>query len=443
MLWLAALIGRGWVDAQWRALVVLTGSLHAPLVSTWGPLTGAPTIRQVRIAGVPSTVATPAGGGRHPAVVFLNGATAAGRFEPHVVRLTQALGRAGFVTVVPDPPGLKHGEITPRTLAGIAAVTQAVERMPDVSHTGLLGVSVGCSLGLDAAEDGLAHGLSTVACIAPFVNLRSVVELAFTGSYPEQGGKLLRYPHNSFVALVAARSLAESLPVSPAQSLLVSELLAIGDNAPHLMARIAAIPMTGLSGPAAALLRLADNRSTARFPALYDRLPADVRDGIAQLSPITHAEGLKVPVEIISGPHDSYFPLAQYPPLLHGAPDVQLTVSSVLQHAVPKPTPSNIGGIAHLDGFAVGALRRFAGPVPLNWLAVVVSLAAIGLVAAEGFAHRRGLVALGGAVALLLAAPALYHPLGVPPALVASLVIVVVTGAVAISSGRSYRRKTQ
>jgi hypothetical protein len=427
--WAVGIGERGWVDGQWRAVVVLAVSLHTPVVSDTGVLTDAPSVRDVRVAGVPTAIAVPPGGGRHPAVVFLNGATAAGRHEPHVERLTRALGEAGFIAVVPDPPGLAQGALTPRTLRSLEAVVKAVSRRPDVSRTGLLGVSVGCSLGLVAAEGPLASvHLSGIACLAPFTDLRGVIMMALTGSYPEAPGKFVPYHPNPFVSLVIARSLAAVMPADAGRAFLLARLLAISDNAREPLASLPTVPLDQLDPTEQALLLLLENHDPARFAALYAGLPKAVRAGIAELSPIAGAARLHVPVEIASSPHDSYFPLAQYPPFLRAAPDAHLTVTSILGHAVPHPSLGNLGGLARLDGFAVRSLRDFAPPVPLNWLAVVVSLVALALIAGEGLAPHRGLVALAGVISLLAALPALLHPTGISAPLVVAAVAAVSGG---------------
>jgi pimeloyl-ACP methyl ester carboxylesterase len=430
-IWAVGLGERGWVEGQWRALVVLAGSLHIPVVSDTGVLTDAPSIRDVRVAGVPTTIAVPPGGGRRPAVVFLNGATAAGRHERHVERLTRALGEAGFIAVVPDPPGLAQGALTPQTLRSLERVVEAVSRRPDVSRTGLLGVSVGCSLGLVAAEGPLASvHLSGIACLAPFTDLRGVIMMALTGSYPEAPGKLVPYHPNAFVSLVIARSLAAVMPDDAGRAILLARLLAVSDNAHEPLAGLPTVPADELDPAERALLRLLENHDPARFADLYAGLPKPVRAGIAELSPIAGAARLHVPVEIASSPHDSYFPLVQYPPFLRAAPDAHLTVTSILGHAVPHPTLGNLGGLTRLDGFAVRSLRDFAPPVAVNWLAVIVSLAALGLIAGEGFAPRRGLGALAGAASLLAALPALFHPVGVSAPLAVAAVAAVAGGVV-------------
>src|SRR5207302_11239524 len=78
-------------------------------------------------------------------------------------------------------------------------------------RVGLVGVSVGSSLALCAAEDGRLSGrVSAVAGIAPYADLEDVARLATTG-YARTGGRLAPYDADDFVQLAVARSLAASL----------------------------------------------------------------------------------------------------------------------------------------------------------------------------------------------------------------------------------------
>ena len=431
-IWAVGIGERGWVAGQWRAVVVLAVSLHTPVISDTGVLTDAPTVRDVRISG--STDGDRAAAGRR---------AASGRRLPergHGGRAARAARRAAHPGAGrsrvhrrrPRPAGAGSGALTPQTLRSLEAVVTAVSRRPDVSRTGLLGVSVGCSLGLVAAEGALASvHLSAIACLAPFTDLRGVIMMALTDTYPDAPGRLVPYHPDPYVSLVIARSLASVMPADAGRALLLTRLLAVSDNAHEPLAGLASIPPDRLDPTEQALLRLLENHDPARFAALYAGLPEAVRAGIAVLSPIAGAARLHVPVEIASSPHDSYFPLVQYAPFLRAAPDAHLTVTSVLGHAVPHPSLGNLGGLARLDGFAVRSLRDFAAPVPVNWLAVVVSLVALALIAGEGLAPHRGLVALSGVVALLAAVPALLHPTGISAPLVVATVAAVAGGVLA------------
>lgn len=310
------------------------------------------------VAGVPTTIVRPGEGRRWPALVFVNGATARGRHHPEVQRLARALGRAGFLVVVPDLPGLARGELTLATVASAVAVARATLGRPDVrgGRVALFGVSVGTSIALLVAEDpSLAQRVSIVAGLAPYSDLRKVIHLAATGLYPEDG-RLLRYRASSALALVVARSLVAGLP-EPDRGMLEA-LLPRVDGAPNdPLARLRTVRVTGLGAEARAVVELLANRDPQHFNRLYAALPPRYRAGLRQLSPIAGAGSLFAPVALASASHDKYFPLAESRALARAAPRVRITVTSALAHAVPRLSLANLAGLISFDAFAVRVMR--------------------------------------------------------------------------------------
>src|SRR5947208_4944626 len=127
----AALVLRSWVAAQARAVIVLSRTSNTPVVG-WlvGVETDEPRTEDMMIAGQPATLVRPGAGRSWRAVVFVNGVTRLGRHHPDVERLARALARAGYLVAVPDPPGLRQGTLTLRTLA--ATTPHALERARDL-----------------------------------------------------------------------------------------------------------------------------------------------------------------------------------------------------------------------------------------------------------------------------------------------------------------------
>lgn len=340
-----------WASRQLRAVDVVAVALGHPGWLVWAVdhTTSTPRSSQRVIAGAPATVVRPAGTGPWPALVFVNGTTTAGRRDKHVVRLGQGLARAGFLVVVPDLPGLREGQITPRTVAALVAVARTVAGRPDArgGRAGFLGVSVGASLALLAAErPPLAGHVSAVAGLAPYTDLRQMVRLATTGTY-ERGGRLITYATASFLALALARSLAGTLPLSPGGHALQAELLAIPDNSSDPLAELRRQSPIGLPGPVRAVVAVLRNRDPARFDALW---------AARTLSPLDGARRLRFPVYLASSPHDEYFPPSQSAALAARAPDASLIVTSTLSHVLPEPSLGQLGALLHFDDFAVGAL---------------------------------------------------------------------------------------
>jgi pimeloyl-ACP methyl ester carboxylesterase len=356
-----AFVYRSWVDAQTAALVVLATTSNTPVVA-WlvRSSTDPPRIAEVRVAGQDATLARPGHGERWPAVVFVNGATERGHLHPDVQRLVRGLARAGYLVVVPELPGLRRGEITLRTLAATVAVARTTAARPDVkgSRVGFIGVSVGASLALCAAEDGrLAGRVSAVAGIAPYAHLEDVALLATTG-YARTSSGLVPYNADDFVQLAVARSLAASLPARRDRDRLVRILAAIPNERDD---PLWGFRPYGLGPQGRALLRLLENRDSGTFETLWRRLPSAVLTATRRLSPIARLARLDMPVLLATSPHDKYFPVAESRRLADGSDRVRVTVTSSLSHAIPELSLGGVGDVLAFDGFAVRSLRALRG----------------------------------------------------------------------------------
>lgn len=350
------IVYRTWVDAQLNAVVVLATTIETPAL-TWAVkvVTGEPRVEETVVAGAPTTVVRPEGDGPWPAVVFVNGATREGRKHADVQRLARGLARAGFLVLVPDLPGLPLGEITQRTVAATVAVARAAAARGDARNhrVGFAAVSVGGSLALLAAEHPrLARRVSFVAAIAPYTNLRNVVRLATTGAYGNG-----TYDRDDYVELAVARSLVAALPAGRGRDRLLGRLERIDDDTDEPLASLRGSPPRGLDRAGRAVLALLLNRDPGRFDRLYGRLPHATRIGIRRLSPIVAARRLRAPVAVASAPHDKYFPVAESRALARAAPDVDVTVTRSLSHAIPEPSLRAVVDLFRFDGFVVRALH--------------------------------------------------------------------------------------
>ena len=352
---------RSAVSAQADAVVVLGVALEAPVVSpVVERLTDEPRVEETRVAGMPTTVVSPRGASRSPAIVFLNGATARGRHHPRVQGLARGFARAGHLALVPDLPGLRAGEITTRTLEAALAVVREARRRPDAQRgrLALVGVSVGATLALLVAEDReLGGSLSVVAGVAPWADLESVYRLATTGHY-EEDGRLVRYETDPFLLVAAARSLAAALPPSRDRSALLSILREVDET----QGEVVLAPPGPLGSAAEAVVALLANRDPGRFDELYRALPASIHAAHRRLSPVVGAARLRVPVELASAPEDEYFPVAESRDLAERAPGrVRVTVTRTLEHAIPELSARDLADLARFDAFAVRVLEQADG----------------------------------------------------------------------------------
>src|SRR5687767_2471917 len=105
-----------WVDAQARAVVVISSVLDAPVLTPAAEaVSGEPGFEDVPVAGNPTLVVRPAEEGPWPAIFLVNGTVPEGRKLPEVRNLAEGFARAGYLVVVPDLPGLTEDRITPQT----------------------------------------------------------------------------------------------------------------------------------------------------------------------------------------------------------------------------------------------------------------------------------------------------------------------------------------
>jgi pimeloyl-ACP methyl ester carboxylesterase len=345
------------MSAQADSVVVLATTLETPVLEqTVALLTAEPQVEETTIAGLPTTVARPDGPGDRPTLVIVNGAAELGRREPALRRLVRGLGRAGYVVYLPDLPGLARGELTQNTLdAIVSAARSAGDRI------GLVGVSVGTSLALLAAQDpSLTGRISVVTGTAPFADLTNLVRLATTGYYRD-GNLLVPYETDPFLAVAVARSLAAALPAGRDRDALVGRVDALDDDADDPLAPIRSLPTAELTPGTRALVELLANDDPRRFDELYVRAPAEVRSALEQLSPIEAASRVTARVELASAPRDKYVPLAEARALVRAAPNARLTVTETLEHAVPEPSLGGLGELFRFHGWVVRSLEAAAG----------------------------------------------------------------------------------
>jgi pimeloyl-ACP methyl ester carboxylesterase len=348
---------RSWIDAQLRAVVVLSSALETPVL-TWlaEHLSDGPHTDEVEVAGVPSTLVRPDGDGPWPAFVFLNGATELGRAHPDVQRLAHALARAGFLTLVPDIPGLVKGELSERTVTQAVDLAVAVgDRADSTGRVALFGVSLGATIALLAAERPALHEkVSVVVGIAPYADLVNVIRLATTG-YAREGTRDVYYGPGPFLSLAVGRSVAAGLPPGRARDRIAGVLAGVANDERNPLRALE--PLESADPGVQAALELLRNRDPSRFDGLYAALPAETRATIERLSPITQAERLDMPVVLASAPRDAYFPAAESRALALAAPHVHLTVTDAFTHVIPHPSLGDPGDLFAFDAWAVRALR--------------------------------------------------------------------------------------
>lgn len=363
---LAVLVGLtisywSWVDAQARAVVVISSFLDIPVITPAVRATsGDPRLSDERFAGNPSLVVRPAGEGPWPTVFLVNGTVPEGRKLPEVRRLAEGFARAGHLVVVPDLPGLTEDRITPQTVDAVTQVARKISALPDAEdgEVALVGVSTGATMSLLAAEDpGLKGKVSLVAGVAPYANIKTVLSIATTGHYRRPDGELVHYETTPFLSYVVARSLVAALPPGADRQTLSAEIENVGRESQNPLRDLRSRSTEDLGPDAKSVVKLVANRDPERFDELYAALPDEVRHDLERLSPLAGKERILAPVELATGPHDRYFPPSQSYSLGRIAPDHRVTVTGALDHAELNISPGEVPAFIAFDGFVVRALR--------------------------------------------------------------------------------------
>jgi len=268
-----------------------------------------------RIAGVETLVARPRRGSG-PVIVYANAMTPLGVELPAVGRFLAGAG-AGFVAIAPELPQVRRGEVTPETTDALVRVARAAG--PRVA---LVGASTGAGLAILAAGDPrLADRVTAVMAIAPFASLEHVLRLATTGFYGARA-----YATAPLVTKATVLSLAASAP---------------GDQA---------------------VFALVVNRDPGRFDSLYGALEPRTRALVDELSPLTRMPHVVAPVEIVSAPNDSFFPVGEALALARSGYDVRPTVTRALDHVRPLLRPGLVGVAAALDRTLTRAAQAERAP---------------------------------------------------------------------------------
>jgi pimeloyl-ACP methyl ester carboxylesterase len=351
-----------WVDAQARAVVVISSVLDAPVLTPAVEAVGEePRFSDARVAGNPSLVVRPAGEGPWPAIFLVNGTVPEGRKLPEVRNLAEGFARAGYLVVVPDLPGLEEDRITPQTLDATTQIAREISGGPDTEggKVALVGVSTGATLALLAAEDPALSGrVSVVAGVAPYSNIKTVLNVATTGHYRRSDGELASYEATPFLSYVAARSLVAALPPGEDKRTLSAELEGAGRGSQDPLSGLRSRQMGDLGADARSVVGLLANRDQERFDSLYADLPDEVRHDLEELSPLAGTEQISVPVELATGPRDKYFPPSQSYRLERIAPEIRVTVTGALDHARLDVSLGDIPAFATFDAFVVRSLRK-------------------------------------------------------------------------------------
>ena len=243
------------------------------------------------------------GGGRKAAVLIFLGANAAGRDDEDVVRLGNALARAGFVAMFHWSPtmALQHN-IDPNEIENLVWGYEYLRDQDyvDPEKVGLAGFCVGASFALIAATDQrIRDDVAFVNDFGGYYNARDMLLQISSRSrfYLDDADP---WDPDSLTKKVFANELIEAIDDPFEKGLLTRAFI---DNQ-----EVSSEKVDGLSREASAAYRLLEGTDLEHAQALYDELPETFKLEMLRISPSRFIGDLKARVAILHDRDDDLVP---------------------------------------------------------------------------------------------------------------------------------------
>ncbi len=296
----------------------------------------------------------PDDGKRHAAVVLFLGANAAGRDDPDVVNLGNALARAGYAVMFHWSPTMAlQANIDPAETGNLVWAFQylAEREYSDPDRVGLGGFCVGASFALVAAADPrIREQVYFVNAFGPYYDARTLLLQAASRSAIYNGERTPWEP-DPLTMRVLANELIETLNAPGDVETLTSRYLA---GRPMSPAEAEALSPLGRT-----VMALLDGVNPKEAEALYEALPPEFRDDLAGISPSAHIADVRARLLVMHARHDRLVPAAESRRLAAAMQDrgsVRYTEVLAFDHVRPSG-----GGLGTLLGEAARLYRHMYG----------------------------------------------------------------------------------
>lgn len=268
------------------------------------------------------------------AVVLFLGANAAGRDDPDVVNLGNALASAGYVTMFHWSPTMAlRANIDIAELNNLVWAYQYLAEREYVAEdrVGLGGFCVGASFALVAAADPrISDQVHFVNAFGPYYDAGELLRQAASRSVIYDGERTAWDP-DPLTLKVLANELIETLEDPEDIDILSRRYL---NNQTMTAAEI-----DTLSSEGRIVRTLLDGTSPEVAEVLYSNLPPGFRDDLAIVSPSTYASDIQAKLLIMHDRHDRLVPAAESRRLLaamEGRGDVRYTEVLAFEHVRPS-----------------------------------------------------------------------------------------------------------
>ena len=278
---------------------------------------------------------------RHAAVVLFLGANAAGRDDPDVVNLGNALASAGYVVMFHWSPTMAlRANIEPAETGNLVWAFQylAEREYVDPDRVGLGGFCVGASFALVAAADPrIRDEVYFVNAFGPYYDARTLLLQVASRSVEYEGARTPWDP-DKLTLRVLANELIETLVDPTDVDALTRRYMDKETLTPE--------EVSALSPAARDVAHLLDGVTPADAEALYAALPEQFRTDLKGISPSTYVDDIRAKLLILHDQNDRLVPAAESRRLLAATEDrgdVRYTEVLAFEHVRPSG-----GGVGEL-----------------------------------------------------------------------------------------------
>jgi dienelactone hydrolase len=270
----------------------------------------------------------PAGGGQHGALVFYIGVGPEHDNE-HLVRFSTALARAGIIVLIPISEDMVDFRVEPGEEEGAIGAFEYLRTRDDVApdRIGFLGLSVGASVGVMAAQDArIRDDVRVVDSFGGYYSAHDMLS-ALVLRQIEVDGEWEAWQPSSVPVNVFMDTLLARLPEedrAPLEPLFTGEEMTIPD---------------GLSTEGQAAAELLINRDPERMPELMANLPDEWHDYLHAISPATNIENLRADTLLMHSRDDNIIPFTESLRFYDEAEQAQhrdLTIIRIFRHVEPQ-----------------------------------------------------------------------------------------------------------
>jgi dienelactone hydrolase len=310
------------VRARLKAVGLLAEALPSPVHPLrW--VTPDPRRSEIRLPRALADQYRPRGLSRAPGLVLVHGANPEGKDDPRIRDLAAGFARAGREVLVPQLE-LRHQRLD---LGDLERIRSAVRRLGRQGRVGVVGFSYGAGLALVAIgeTEELQDRVAFVATFGGYFDLVDLLQGVTTGIVPSPAGPVAWRTEPGALDLVAEQ---------------MAGMLGGEDGRAFIGAWKRKDP-EGLGPGPLSLYQLLSNRDPARVRALAARIPGQLRDALASLSPSRVAARIRFPVLALHSRDDPAAPPSESALLVEAVPNPRsrFVETGLFRHVTPTTSP--------------------------------------------------------------------------------------------------------